>query len=90
MSFPGWWTPNGLFRRITSYNVCYTKLLRDYVEVPLAAEAPGDYRSDRERKEEIERLRKSMLQAAADLEFEKAAEFRDRLLALERQDIGLK
>jgi excinuclease ABC subunit B len=31
-----------------------------------------------------------MLQAAADLEFEKAAELRDRVLLLEKQDLALR
>jgi excinuclease ABC subunit B len=38
----------------------------------------------------MERLRKEMRQAAAALEFERAAELRDRLQALERHRLGLK
>ena len=63
---------------------------KDYVEVPLAAEAPDTYRSAKEIEKEIKELRQHMLQAAAELEFEKAAEYRDRLLALEKHDLGLK
>ncbi|MCP3176261.1 excinuclease ABC subunit UvrB [Desulfuromonas sp. KJ2020] len=63
---------------------------KDYVEVPLAAEAPDKYRSAKEIEKEIKELRQQMLQAAAELEFEKAAEYRDRLLALEKYDLGLK
>ena len=63
---------------------------KDYVEVPLAAEAPDTYRSAKEIEKEIKELRQHMLQAAAELEFEKAAEYRDRLLALEKYDLGLK
>ncbi|MDW7644741.1 MAG: excinuclease ABC subunit UvrB [Desulfuromonadales bacterium] len=63
---------------------------KDYVEVPLAAEAPDKYRSAKEIEKEIKELRQQMLQAAAELEFEKAAEYRDRLLALEKHDLGLK
>ncbi len=55
----------------------------------LAAEALAEYRSEKELKAEIERLRKAMLRAAADLEFEKAAELRDRVLLLEKQDLAL-
>ena len=39
---------------------------------------------------EIKRLRAEMLQAAGDLEFEKAAELRDRVLLLEKQDLALR
>jgi len=63
---------------------------KDYVEVPLAAEEQDKYRSAKEIEKEIKELRQHMLQAAADLEFEKAAEYRDRLLALEKYDLGLK
>jgi len=55
----------------------------------LAAEALAEYRSEKELKAEIERLRKAMLRAAADLEFERAAELRDRVLLLEKQDLAL-
>ncbi len=55
----------------------------------LAAEALAEYCSEKELKAEIERLRKAMLRAAADLEFEKAAELRDRVLLLEKQDLAL-
>jgi excinuclease ABC subunit B len=40
-------------------------------------------------KKEMARLKGEMLAAAADLEFEKAAELRDRLLALERRELGV-
>lgn len=37
----------------------------------------------------IEKLRKEMFKAAADLEFEKATRLRDEIIALEEQDLGL-
>ena len=56
----------------------------------LAAEALSEYRSEKELLAEIKRLRAAMLQAAAALEFEKAAELRDRILLLEKQDLALR
>ena len=56
----------------------------------MAAEALAEYGSQAELNVEIKRLRAEMLQAAADLEFEKAAELRDRVLLLEKQDLALR
>jgi excinuclease ABC subunit B len=61
----------------------------DYLTVPLAAEQAESY----DRKEDprlLERLRKQMKQAAASLEFEKAAELRDRIRRIEERELGLK
>jgi excinuclease ABC subunit B len=63
---------------------------KDYVELPLVAEEEGEYRSPAELRREIERVKKEMLKAAADLEFEKAAELRDRMLVLERQELAVR
>ncbi|HEX9874139.1 MAG TPA: excinuclease ABC subunit UvrB [Deferrimonas sp.] len=62
---------------------------KDYLELPMVAEGVEDYLSPAEMKKEVARLKGEMLAAAADLEFEKAAELRDRLLALERRELGL-
>jgi excinuclease ABC subunit B len=56
----------------------------------MAAEALAEYGSQAELSAEIKRLRAEMLQAAAGLEFEKAAELRDRVLLLEKQDLALR
>jgi excinuclease ABC subunit B len=61
----------------------------DYVELPLVAEGEEAYRSPKALAREIERLRKEMLKAAAALEFERAAEVRDRLLALEKRELAI-
>ena len=60
----------------------------DYVTVSLAAEEEAPYRSPEEVDREVERLRKKMLEAAADLEFEEAARLRDEIRAL--QDLEMK
>ncbi|MGW8312518.1 MAG: excinuclease ABC subunit UvrB [Desulfuromonadales bacterium] len=56
----------------------------------LIAEALAEYESQEDLAAAIELLRTEMLQAAADLEFEKAAELRDRMLLLEKQDLVLR
>jgi excinuclease ABC subunit B len=59
----------------------------DHVELPLVAEGEEGYRSARELRKEIARVKTEMLQAASGLEFEKAAELRDRMLALEKKEL---
>ena len=56
----------------------------DYVEVPLAAEDAPIYRYKNadEVEKEIQGLRKKMLKAAQDMEFEQAAEIRDKIKQL--------
>ncbi len=56
----------------------------------LAAEALAEYGSQAELSAEIKRLRAEMLQAAAALEFEKAADLRDRVLLLEKHELLLR
>ncbi len=62
----------------------------DYLELPLAAEEETEYRSPDQVRKEIARLKQEMLAAAADLEFEKAAELRDRMLHLEKRELALR
>ncbi|HXV81147.1 MAG TPA: excinuclease ABC subunit UvrB [Candidatus Binatia bacterium] len=60
----------------------------DYVDVPVAADKEASYGA-KELPRLIQRLKKEMKKAAEALDFEKAAELRDRLRALEEQEIGL-
>ena len=61
----------------------------DYVDVPLAAEKETNY-GPKELPRLVQRLKKEMKKAAANLEFERAAELRDRIRAMEEQEIGLR
>jgi excinuclease ABC subunit B len=61
----------------------------DYVDVPLAAEPATKY-GVAEIPRQICKLQKEMKQAAERLEFEKAAELRDRIRALENQELAMR
>jgi excinuclease ABC subunit B len=62
----------------------------DYVTVPLVAETEEEYLSPQQLAALLEQTRQEMKQAAAALEFERAAELRDRLQALEQRALGVK
>ena len=59
----------------------------DYVTVPMAAEKGEEYVSLLEIPKLISRLKKEMRAAASKLDFEKAAEIRDRIKALEAREM---
>ena len=61
----------------------------DYVDVPMAAEKAGGYGAV-ELPRMIRRLKKEMKEAAQQLEFEKAAELRDQIRDLERQELEVR
>jgi excinuclease ABC subunit B len=61
----------------------------DYVDVPLAAERPSKYGAA-ELPRQIRQLQKEMKQAAQRLEFEKAAELRDRIRELQQQELSVR
>ncbi len=62
---------------------------RDYVTVPVAREEAEVYRSEAELRAAIARLEAAMKEAARNLDFERAAELRDRLRRLRSRDLGL-
>ncbi|MBI2352587.1 MAG: excinuclease ABC subunit UvrB, partial [Deltaproteobacteria bacterium] len=61
----------------------------DYVTVPLVAEKAGKYKPE-DIPRLVQQLKKEMKRAAGNLEFEKAAELRDRIRELEEREIGLR
>ncbi len=61
----------------------------DYLELPLAAESPAKY-GVVELPRLIRQLKKEMKQAAQELEFEKAAELRDRIREMEEKELLLR
>jgi excinuclease ABC subunit B len=62
----------------------------DYGPLPAVAEEEEAYLSPQQLSALIEQTRKGMKDAAAALEFERAAELRDRLQALEQRSLGVK
>jgi len=60
---------------------------QDYIPIPKAAEDADMYITTMDINKTINQLRKSMKQAAMKMEFEKAAQYRDRIAALEKRQI---
>ena len=63
---------------------------RDYYTIPIAAEAQEEYLPLEKIPKLVKKLRKAMLAAAKELEFEKAAELRDRIKKLEDMELALR
>jgi excinuclease ABC subunit B len=59
----------------------------DYVEVPLLAEAEEDYVTGAALTERVAEMQKQMRQAAAELDFERAASLRDQIVRLQQRDL---
>jgi excinuclease ABC subunit B len=78
-------TPRSIQKAIPDIlaNICE----RDYVTVSMAAEDQDIYIPTLDLEKTISKLRKQMKDAAAKMDFEKAAEFRDRIRALEKRQI---
>jgi excinuclease ABC subunit B len=62
----------------------------DYVDLTQVAEDAEDYLPLAQIAPRIERLRKEMKAAAADLEFERAAELRDEIQRLQERELALR
>lgn len=62
---------------------------RDYFDYTRISEEKDIYLSPEKRKERMEQLDRSMKEAAKNLEFEKAAEFRDELKKLKKRELEL-
>jgi excinuclease ABC subunit B len=60
----------------------------DYVTIPMAAEKPEEYVSLFEIPKLLSRLKKEMREAASRLDFERAAELRDRIKSLQEQELS--
>lgn len=65
-------------------------LSRGKKDLPMVAEAWSDYGNPDKLQKLIAKTKKQMLAAAADLDFEKAAEMRDQMLLLEKQELALR
>ncbi len=63
---------------------------QDYADLPLAAEELAEYQTCAELQVEIVRTREAMLAAAAELDFERAAELRDTMHQLEKRELAMR
>jgi excinuclease ABC subunit B len=80
-------TPESIKKDIR--NVLASIYEADYLAVPAVAEPTREYRTVKDIPKEIEKLKKQMREAARQLEFEQAAEFRDRIKKLEEMELSL-
>ena len=80
-------TPESIRKALASPLV--TVYEADHVTVPIVSEDSADYSAVRDLPRLIEQTRREMKAAAAALDFEQAAERRDRLQNLERRALGL-
>lgn len=82
-------TPTGIVKDVD--NALAAMYDADYVTVPIAAEAPAVYEvADEDVSATIVKLRKEMRAAAEHYEFERAAELRDRIFALQERELQLR
>lgn len=80
-------TPQSISKRIDE--VLSSVYERDYLDYSRISEEKDIYLSPQKRKEEIEKLEKLMKEAARNLEFEKAASFRDEIKKLKKREIEI-
>jgi len=83
-------TPQTIKKSMRSILEELTKTSNDYSELPQVAETESEYHNPQELQQKIVELKQEMLAAAADLDFEKAAELRDQMLLLEKRELALR
>ena len=80
-------TPQSIRKRIDE--VMNSVYERDYLDYTRISEEKDVYLSPEKRKKRMEELEKLMKEAARNLEFEKAARFRDELTKLKKRELEL-
>jgi excinuclease ABC subunit B len=80
-------TPTSIKKDIT--NIMGTVYEKDYVTIAMAAEPGPSYTAAKDISRLIRKLKKEMAAAAKNLEFEKAADLRDRIYRIEREELDL-
>ncbi|QDE82315.1 excinuclease ABC subunit UvrB [Myxococcus xanthus] len=83
-------TPRSVKSNITDLSEHAAYEAGDVGALPMAAEGEDDVLQPKEIKRLIEEFTKEMLAAADEMQFEKAAEYRDRVQLLKDMDLGLK
>lgn len=74
-------TPQSIKKEIV--DILQTTYESDYAELPMVAEDEGGYMSAAEIHKRVKQAKKDMFKAAAELDFETAAELRDKIVELE-------
>jgi excinuclease ABC subunit B len=80
-------TPESIKKDIT--NIMGSVYEHDYMTIPVAAENKEAYLTGKDLSRLLKKLKKEMLDAAKNLEFEKAADIRDRILELEKAELKI-
>jgi excinuclease ABC subunit B len=80
-------TPESIKKDIT--NIMGSVYEHDYMTIPVAAENKEAYLTGKDLSRLLKKLKKEMLDAAKNLEFEKAADIRDRILELEKAELEI-
>ncbi|MCE9666831.1 excinuclease ABC subunit UvrB [Myxococcus stipitatus] len=83
-------TPRSVKSNITDLSEHSAYEAGDAGALPMAAEGEDDVLDSKEIKRLVEEYTKQMLAAAEEMQFEKAAEYRDRVQLLKDMDLGLK
>jgi excinuclease ABC subunit B len=78
-------TPESIRKAVT--DIMSSVYEKDYVTIPVAAEPEVPYITKKQVPKLIKKLRKEMVEAAKLLEFERAAELRDRIMRLEQTEL---
>jgi excinuclease ABC subunit B len=78
-------TPESIHKAVT--DIMGSVYEKDYVTIPVAAEPEVSYIAKKQVPKIIKKLRKEMVEAAKRLEFERAAELRDRIMHLEQTEL---
>ena len=81
-------TPQSVIKSIQ--NSLYQPESMDYIEIALPDNRGSIGLSEKALPKEIEKLEMMMKKAAKDMEFEKAADLRDRIVLLKKKQMGLK
>jgi len=80
-------TPESIKKDIT--NIMGSVYEQDYMTIPVAADEKEAYIAGKDIPKLVKKLKKEMLAAAKNLEFEKAAGIRDRILDLEKAELEI-
>lgn len=80
-------TPESVVKSIS--DILSSMYEADYVTIPIVAEPEGEYLTIKDVSKKIKQIKKEMKEAVEQYDFERAAELRDRMFALEEKELEL-